>query len=233
MSWEEEIIRHAEETPSVEVCGLVIRTPDGLLALRCPNASPTPSRSFIIELSHYRRHLIDGTLHAVYHSHTVSDENPSEGDIYIAEKSQIPGYVYSLATKKFSRYEPSGYKVPLTGRPFVFGVFDCVSLVDDYYFENFGARFPHYERKLEEMRDGIPFIKQMMLERNLIEVDKEDIQVHDILGFSYHSLNGMCNHVGVCNEKGMLLHQLLNRVSVSVVYGGMWQKLCVFVARRK
>jgi proteasome lid subunit RPN8/RPN11 len=44
---------------------------------------------------------------AVFHSHIVGDETPSEFDVKMAEACCVPFVIYSLNTKKFHIYEPS------------------------------------------------------------------------------------------------------------------------------
>lgn len=41
---------------------------------------------------------------------------------------------------------PSDYQAPLIGRPFVHGIFECLTLVQDHYRRELDIKLPEYSR---------------------------------------------------------------------------------------
>jgi proteasome lid subunit RPN8/RPN11 len=225
-----DIVLHADKCAPRECCGLVIRDPSGPKALPLPNVSSDPENSFLLNPRAYVPYLNAGTLLEYYHSHPKDDESFSPADLRMSESAGFPVVVFSVVTRKFSRYVPHGVTQPLLGRRFHYGVFDCATLVEDYYRLNLGIAIPASERTASFLEKGVPDLLARLKAAGF-ELVAAPLKKHDILGFSLATPTGDCNHLAVYLGDGIMLHQLVNNLSGYRVYGGAWVKNLVYVAR--
>lgn len=91
-----------------EVCGFVGFDHNGecFVVKQAPNIAEDPERFFLISPLDYLLFKEDYRLIAVFHSHVVTDEQPSEFDKKMAENCCNPFLIYSLNTQKINIYEP-------------------------------------------------------------------------------------------------------------------------------
>ena len=225
------IAQLAESNPTVEVCGVLKRAINDFDVVPLDNIAPKPGNTFQMRPSDYAPYYRDGSIAGYFHSHPHTDEKPSQTDIRMSESLQLPCVIYSLQTKRFFTYTPNGAKTPLLERQFSFGVLDCFSLVEDYYSQVLNISLAPVPREYKDMIEGIRDMTSLMRERNLVQVDSP--KLHDIICMSVGVSSGACNHLGVHVGGSRMLHQLLNRKSEYVPYGGYWAKNTLFYARHK
>ena len=94
----EEIVRAAAETPSVEICGLLVDAGQGLTAHLTPNRHPEPERGFAIcDAAHARiqreARARGGRIVGCFHSHPSGDTAPSEMDLLAAHED---GFIWLI-----------------------------------------------------------------------------------------------------------------------------------------
>jgi proteasome lid subunit RPN8/RPN11 len=70
------------------------------------NISPDPSALFIINPLNYLLFKDSYRMVAIFHSHIIGDETPSEFDVKMAENCCQPFLIYSLNSKKINIYTP-------------------------------------------------------------------------------------------------------------------------------
>ena len=90
-----------------EVCGFIGWDSPEYVATVERNDAADPKNFFAINPASYLMFANNNDMLAIFHSHIIGDENPSEFDIKMAEACCVPFIIYSLNTKKFHIYEPS------------------------------------------------------------------------------------------------------------------------------
>ncbi|MBA4152635.1 MAG: hypothetical protein C0509_08740, partial [Acinetobacter sp.] len=131
-------------------------------------------------------------------------------------------------------YWPQGHKLPLPyeGRPFVYGVLDCLSLVTDYYQNEIGITLNDGERKawgwwLDAGNQHA--LVNGLINQGFVPVDKpaiDDVIVMQIGG-------GPCpNHLALYQGNGRILHHPhVGARSGQELYGFYWRQNTVKALR--
>ncbi len=101
------IINSCNEQVMQEVCGFIGWDSSKYVATVEKNDATDPKSFFVINPASYLMFAEDYDMLAIFHSHIIGDETPSEFDIKMSEACCIPFVIYSLNTKKFHIYEPS------------------------------------------------------------------------------------------------------------------------------
>jgi len=222
-----DIYAHAEETFPEECCGLVVAKGHVIQVIRAENIAHEPWGTFKIDPVLYLRHIND--IEMVYHSHPNSSSVPTEADKASSERLGKPYLIVSWPAREVSRYVPEGHRAPLEGRSFVYGIFDCLSIVEDYYEEQ-GDPLSRADRPPYNWWEGTRDYAGEWYERNGFK-PVSDVQRGDVLVMRV----GTCkvpNHVGIYLDGGLILHHTLEGLSRVEVYGGYWRKHTVKVLRK-
>lgn len=211
MTWREEALAHAiEEAPS-ESCGLLIVLKGKKHYWPCKNLSLDKCDLFLIDPDDWVRAEEAGEVIAVVHSHPNSSPDASRADLVGCEASGLPWEIVNPATGEWNSIEPCGYKMPLIGRPWIWGVADCWTLVRDWYAEQ-GIDLPDWERpRTREDFAKAPMFDGLWKEAGFRELkDDESLEVGDMLLLDFC---GSINHVAVLVEPQKILHHHHGRLS--------------------
>ena len=223
MNWKDAALNHAETEDPRESVGLLLNIRGKERYYPCRNLSMTAHQCFIIDPEDYVRADNTGEIKAIVHSHPVTPPFPSEADKLGCEQSKLPWHIVNPKTEQWGYYEPCGYKPPLKGRPWVWGVTDCWSLVRDFYKEEKNIELLDYERPVtpQEFND-VPLFERYAERTGFKELDpNETLKNGDILLMSimYNTLN----HVAIFLD-GDVLHHLTDRLSCKEPYSAWLQK---------
>jgi proteasome lid subunit RPN8/RPN11 len=224
---------HALEEPTKEVCGYIITSGKKLRVLRSKNTAEIPERYFRLDPNEYLSLIESGDLKAFYHSHPETNEEPTMPDKEYSEELELPSIIYSLPRDEFSFYEPCGYQAPLEGRMYVPLLFDCVALVADYIKRETGIQLTELTRKLEDIEAGISFSPTYCELNNMRLVTGQPLEKYDVVLMQIGQKAKAPNHVAVYTGGGNILHQVINRVSCTVVFHGYWKDRTLYVYRLK
>lgn len=226
------IIEHAQKEFPREACGLVVIRDgeDYDEYFPCKNLAENQS-DFIMDPADYAAAEDAGEILAVIHSHPNATAKPSQADLVACEASGLPWYILSLPNETWWYFEPSGYRAPLIGREFVHGVFDCWSLIRDWFREERNIELPDYERREEWWLKGDNLYMDNFIEAGFVPVDEKDIAVGDMILMQVQSK--VVNHAAVYVGRGMMLHHLMKRLSSREIYGGYWRKHTRLIVRHK
>ena len=217
MSWKDVALAHAKEQDPKESCGLLIEIKGKEKYHPCKNLSNWSNQCFIIDPVDYAKAEDTGKILAVIHSHPTTQPIASQADMISCEDTNLPWHIVNPKTEQWGYYEPSGYKPPLIGRHWVWGITDCWALVRDWYKEKKGIILRDWERPITPEE----FIADPMFERCAWRTGfrqlrpEEKLENGDLLFMSI--LTSGLNHVAIFID-GDVLHHLADRISCKEPY---------------
>ena len=217
MTWKQDALVHAKDQDPKESCGLLINVKGKEKYYPCKNLSSYSQQCFIIDPEDYAKAEDSGKVLAVIHSHPVTPPVASQADMISCEESGLVWHIVNPKTEQWGFYKPSGYKPPLIGRHWVWGITDCWSLVRDWYKEKLGITLRDWDRPTTPEE----FIKNPMFEKCAWRTGfrqlrpEEKLENGDLLFMSIMATG--LNHVAIFLD-GDVLHHLADRISCKEPY---------------
>lgn len=140
----DQIRDRAVVSPDVEICGLLLRTPNGITQYPCQNRHNQPDKGFEISADEYAIADQMGEVIGVYHSHIANDRHFSVEDIKAADSENQLWVLYHVPTNRLEQYHPQ-HPPPYLGREFRYAYQNCYTLMRDFYYQEFEIELPrHY-----------------------------------------------------------------------------------------
>ena len=217
MTWKDAALKHAKEQDPRESVGVLIVIKGKEQYYPCNNLSTYSQQCFILDPEDYVKADALGEITAIVHSHPVTPPSPSQADKVSCEQSGLKWHIVNPKTETWGYCEPTGYKPPLIGRQWVWGVTDCWSLVRDYYKEQHNIQLLDYQRptKPQDFLDN-PLFEQYAERTGFRELNKDEkLQKGDVLLMSI--LHPTLNHVAIFLGDD-ILHHLADRLSTREPY---------------
>ncbi len=227
-----DLLNHAHAEQPNECCGLVVQNGDVLTYAPCRNSDAFPQNQFTIHPDDWATIEDSGNIVAVCHSHVNQSAQPSDADKLGCERSGLPWLIVSVPSGDAVTIEPCGFTPKLIGREFVWGVFDCFTLVRDYYRDELAIELPpNQPYEWNFWKKGLD-LYSCFEQFDFVEVTlNTEPQVHDIFLIQINST--VANHAAIYLGDGEILHHLEKQLSRRDVYGGFWQKHTRFVVRHQ
>ena len=217
MTWKDAALKHAKEQDPRESVGVLIVIKGKEQYYPCNNLSTYSQQCFILDPEDYVKADALGEITAIVHSHPVTPPSPSQADKVSCEQSGLKWHIVNPKTETWGYCEPTGYKPPLIGRQWVWGVTDCWSLVRDYYKEQHNIQLLDYQRPTtpQDFLDN-PLFEQYAERTGFVELNKDEkLQKGDVLLMSI--LHPTLNHVAIFLGDE-ILHHLADRLSTREPY---------------
>lgn len=214
-----------------EACGLILQVGKKSVSVLCANTSEEPGSQFLISVEDYCDAAARGEVIGVWHTHVNTSPKPSQADLVGCEASGVPWFILSayknevgeISFSEIEKVEPSGFELPYIGRPYVFGVLDCWSLVQDYYRREYQIKLDSFPRIPEFWQKGNRFFEENWETQGFVRLLQQEPIVGDTF-LMQTSPGGVVNHVAVYVGDGLMLHHAHGRLSRRDVYGGHWLK---------
>ena len=224
MTWKQDALVHAKNQDPKESCGLLIDVKGKEKYYPCKNLSSYSQQCFIIDPEDYAKAEDSGKVLAVIHSHPVTPPVASQADMISCEESGLIWHIVNPKTEQWGFYKPSGYKPPLIGRHWVWGITDCWSLVRDWYKEKLGITLRDWDRPTtpEEFIEN-PMFEKCAWRTGFRQLRPEEKLENGDLIFMSIMATGL-NHVAIFLD-GDVLHHLADRISCREPYN-QWLLKC-------
>jgi len=217
MNWKDAALVHAKDQDPKEAVGLLLNVKGKERYFPCQNLAITNHQEFILNPEDYVKADNLGEIIGIFHSHPVTPPTPSQADRISCEHSKLPWYIVNPKTEQWAELKPEGYKPELCGRPWVWGVTDCWSLVRDWYKQEKNIDLIDYERSItpEEFLEN-PLFEKYAKDTGFRELGNEEPpKVGDVLLMSI--MHPTLNHVAIFLGD-MVLHHLADRLSCKEPY---------------
>jgi len=217
MNWKEAALVHAKDQDPQESCGLLLNIRGKERYYPCRNLSAQSDEYFILDPEDYIKANNLGEITAIIHSHPDTQPVASQADKMSCEQTKLPWHIVNPKTETWGYYEPCGYEAPLLGRPWVWAVTDCWSLVVDWYKKEKGIKLLDYERptRIEDFTDD-PVFERYLPSRGFRLLRPEEPLINgDVLAMSI--LGKGLNHVAIFID-GDVLHHSADRLSCREPY---------------
>lgn len=195
----------AKEYPN-EACGIIINDE----YQPCRNLALNPKEHFKIPIQVLM--AADTKLQAIVHSH-ADYPHLSAKDIQQQTVSGVPWGWCNVSKGKPGTVYFWGNRIQiqdLDGRPFVFGIYDCFSLVRDFYQVHFDIELENIPREVDFFKNN-DLIGKSWKPQGFKMIDKKDLTFGDLLLMKIR--NPIYNHIGIYIDDNLILHHLANQLS--------------------
>ncbi len=208
----DDITSDAQERYPEESCGFVV---DGKYVPK-KNKADNPTKGFVIDGRTYVAAKKKG-LQAVVHSHTRKQlKHPSEADMQQQIAMNVPwGVLWSDGDGDILGPAWWGDQLetqPFVGRPFIYGIYDCFSLVRDWYRVQHNIIFRDFARKADWWLLGENMYVDHFKECGFFQVSEQDLRPGDAF-MSRFARGDTTQHAGIYLGGNQVLHHLISKSS--------------------
>lgn len=231
--------QHVLDSHPNEACGLIVN--DEYIAME--NVSEDPRTGFKIDTIAFTKIDAKDGVQAVLHSHThnlddgppklqgYDRRSPSKLDMITQQALDIPFGISNTEGENVSPLIWMGEEpVELLGRIFVHGIWDCYSVIRDWYHINRQITLRDHPREFmwwtTKSKDDKPenMYDEGVLGNGWYEIDVRDIEEGDGVIMKYQA--NVSNHAGLYVGNNKMIHHLYGHLS-EIVSFSHWQEYVV------
>lgn len=218
-----------------EACGFILKTGDEFSFSPQENITVNDKKTnFTISTNALSQVFEEGTLYALLHSHTTYLTDFSTTDRTFQAKMGIPWVLIDITSPKRPNVKwltREKEVLPLYGRKFLFGVYDCFTFVRDWYKEEFDIELNDYQRVDNFAKRGFePYLDNYKRE-GFLEVPFNMLSYGDVLLLKLD--DNAVSHAAVYVGDNLIAHHLTGRLSKKDFLGSYYKDRLVKVVRHK
>lgn len=161
------------------------------------------------------------TLQGLIHSHPDGDWQPSKADMKSQLSLKVPFGIIVVnkdGAGNILWFGDQVEKINLEGRPFIHGVYDCGSLIRDYYYLNHNIKIKEYPRDNEwwnfdkDNKDWNLYLN-IYKDAGFYEIEKDELKPGDLILMAIRSKYNQPNHGAIYLGGDQILHHLAQHLS--------------------
>lgn len=225
------IFEHAKELYPEECCGAITQKGRVQKYHRLTNIHDDKENGFEPDHEEYAALMDEREVIAIVHSHCGDGATtlPSAHDICMCNEFEIPFVIVSLPEGDMRIVEPK--HMPLIGRPWALGAFDCWGLIMAWHKEQ-GVILNDFRKSYEWWKPeyGENLYADNWQKEGFIATGK-DPEPGDMVIFQLQA--DVWNHAGIYLGDNQLLHHTSGKLSKQDIYSGWYQEHAVLVCRHK
>ena len=223
------IFAHAARDYPHECCGVICQKSRVERYFPCRNLADKSTEQFHLAPEDYAAAEEWGAIIGIAHSHPDATTQPSELDRAQCDATELPWHIVSWPEGDFRTLQPRG-ELPLIGRPFVLGVYDCWGLVMSYYRQTYGIELPDYRVDYCWWEKGENRYMDNWSKCGFCEFIGPP-RAGDVMMMQWSA--PVVNHAGILLDGNMLLHHKYGYLSQKEPYGGYWKDRTIKLVRYK
>lgn len=206
---ENAILEHARREAPKECCGYVV----GDEYIPVTNVAENPEIEFRVEAKEAAPLLASGRVRTFVHSHPGGPFGPSKLDMEKQLQTRLPwtlAVIDKLGVGYVMSWGAGVPKLPLIGRPFVHGIWDCYECVRDHFAPK-GIVLPPWPRSHLWWAKGDNLYADNFATYGFVPVALRDLRADDVILMQYDA--PVLNHAAVYLGDGRILHHLADKLS--------------------
>lgn len=232
-----EIMTHAQEEYPRECCGVVTQKGRVQKYHRVDNVHRDPENHFMMDAVQYAciEDDAESTTIAIVHSHTGDGATtlPSAHDTCMCNEMEVTWIIVSVPEGDMRFVKPE--KLPLIGRPWSLGSFDCYGLVMAWHKEH-GVELRDRRLNFEWWKPeyGINLYQDYYNQDGFVEIpDQNNPSFGDMVIMQIGQNVPVWNHAGIYLGDNQILHHAFGKLSRRDIYSGWYQDHTVLIVRHK
>lgn len=228
------IQNHAKADFPKEACGIIVEKDSAAIAIKCDNMSINPEESFLLSIPQVKKFAQNFKIVGYYHSHP-KDNPVGDIDIMVSEKTKLNCIMFNCVTNQFSEYIPKGIFISYLNRPFLYGIFDCLTLIIDYYQNQLNLKVndidhPHRINPYLGKDVKAPILKEHFINNGFQEAGT--LKKHDVILTKTYQMKTP-THCLVYLGENKILHHPAGQFSLKEEYNNSLKQRAVHILRHK